>query len=515
MLSNHRDDIPNLSDAEALSFLYQIAGVGLIVWNLKQESLSISPNIWDLFGFRADPEEYHDVNFWQGIIHVDDWTNVNQAISDIKLRKTLSKEIVFRIKKSEDDFLWILARVHNVEYNQNTTFKIVASLIEVDRLNSDHVEAKLHWDRYRNLINSSPIGVFVTLRENPKTIIYTNDTLAEILGVDDIENEDSKILEKRYILRDHDFTQFILETDKKRMLALLNDKYLNDTSVKELKMITQDSKILDVEVKIIVSDWEEKEAIYFFIQDVTQRKLERDQLAMANEDLERFTYSVSHDLKTPLTTIRSFLGELQKESRERNSELFIEDLNRITRAAGRLEKLVAGLLELSRIGRFHTEKETVSLENVVSKQLESLSEMVKNSNAAIIVGKLPTIKAVRVRMHQLMQNLIQNAVKFMGDEKKPTVEIGSIKKNDMYIVFVRDNGIGIEDNHKERIFEVFSRLNPKIDGTGVGLAEAKRIVETHDANLWVEESPPRSWNPKGKGSTFCISFPESSIINWR
>jgi len=226
------------------------------------------------------------------------------------------------------------------------------------------------------------------------------------------------------------------------------------------------------------------------------------ELEAKNAELERFTYTVSHDLKSPLITISGFLGLLEADAKSGNTEKFKGDLQRINEAAEKMQRLLNELLELSRIGRLVNPSSDTSFEKIVEEALTLTRGRLMAGHIKVNVEKdLPIIHGDRPRLVEVMQNLIDNAAKFIGDQSTPTIEIGVQKQDRQQLFFVKDNGIGIDLAYHERIFGLFDKLDPRSEGTGVGLALAKRIIEVHGGRIWVESEG------KGKGSMFCFTLP--------
>ncbi len=222
-----------------------------------------------------------------------------------------------------------------------------------------------------------------------------------------------------------------------------------------------------------------------------------------NAELERFTYTVSHDLKSPLVTIRGFLGYLREDAASGDMVRFDKDLNRIANATDKMQALLNDLLELSRVGRTINPPEDISFGQIVKEAMELV--VGPNDEARVkfdIHPDLPIIHGDHPRLVEVMQNLINNAIKFMGHQTEPRIEIGlnGCDKDGKPIFFIRDNGIGIEPQYHERIFGLFNRLDPSVHGTGIGLTLVRRIVEIHGGRIWVESE-------YGRGSTFLFTLP--------
>ena len=246
-------------------------------------------------------------------------------------------------------------------------------------------------------------------------------------------------------------------------------------------------------------------------RDVTERRraeAEREglirELEARNAELERFSYTVSHDLKTPLVTIRGFLGLVEQAAERGDTATVRADMQRIYRASDRMERLLSEVLDLSRAGRVAGPAAAVELDSVAREAVANAAQELKQQRVAVeIAPGLPVVMGDRVRLVEVVQNLLANAARFMGDERRPRVVIGRRggAPEGQALVFVQDNGIGIDPRFHEQVFRLFDKLDPKSPGTGVGLALVKRIVEVHGGRVWVE-SPGA-----GHGTTFCFTLP--------
>lgn len=227
-----------------------------------------------------------------------------------------------------------------------------------------------------------------------------------------------------------------------------------------------------------------------------------EELEGKNAELERFTYTVSHDLKSPLITIRGFLGFLKEDSLSGNQLRLESDIQRITGATEKMQRLLNDLLELSRVGRQINQPREINLNDVIAEVLELLHGRISQGGIAVSVAEdLPIVFGDRPRILEVMLNLIDNASKFMGDQPSPRIEIrqrGFL--DDMPVFYVQDNGIGIASEFRENIFGLFNKLDARTEGTGVGLALVRRIIEFHRGRIWVESE-------LGKGATFLFSLP--------
>jgi PAS domain S-box-containing protein len=233
---------------------------------------------------------------------------------------------------------------------------------------------------------------------------------------------------------------------------------------------------------------------------------EREQLITELEsrtaEMERFTYTVSHDLKSPLITIQGFLGLLEKDAMAGDTERMETDIGYIRAAAATMQRLLNELLELSRIGRVINPLTEIALSELAQEAVTLVSGQITARGVQVqIAPDLPVVTGDRPRLLEVFQNLLDNAVKFMGSQPQPYINIGMRQEGEEPVYYVQDNGIGIAPRYHEKVFGLFERLDVASDGTGIGLTLVKRIIEVHGGRVWVESAG------EGQGSTFCFTLP--------
>jgi PAS domain S-box-containing protein len=238
------------------------------------------------------------------------------------------------------------------------------------------------------------------------------------------------------------------------------------------------------------------------VDDLTERRQDALELEQKNDELTRFTYTVSHDLRSPLVTIRSFAGFLAADLAAGDQARVAQDLGFIQTAAERMSKLLDELLALSRVGRMVTAPTPVPLRALLDEAVAIVQGRIVATGARVEITAPPVIvSGDRVRLVEVFQNLLDNAVKFAAPGAQPHVELGADLAGPEPVLFVRDHGIGIDPRYQHKLFGLFEKLDPAAEGTGVGLALCKRIVELHGGRIWVES------DGLGRGTTFRLALP--------
>jgi signal transduction histidine kinase len=223
------------------------------------------------------------------------------------------------------------------------------------------------------------------------------------------------------------------------------------------------------------------------------------ELERSNRELDQFAAVTSHDLKEPLQTVTVFAGLLNRDYRDQLDETGRTFLDSILASTERMRALIRDLLEFSRVGHGELQCEPVPADELLERARENLAGHIAEKSATLIVDPLPTVEVDPPQLCQVFQNLLSNAIKF-SDEEVPEVRVSATAVDSTWQFAVRDNGIGIDPVHAERIFKPFARLGGGKEGTGIGLAICQRIVEHHGGRIWVEGEP-------GAGSTFFFTIP--------
>ena len=245
-------------------------------------------------------------------------------------------------------------------------------------------------------------------------------------------------------------------------------------------------------------------------KEVKQRQLiEKDRkrlvvdLEHRNDELERYAYTVSHDLKSPLITIKGFAGFLEQDVEQGNTAKVIADVARINEAVQTMSNLLEDILKLSKVNLVPELFVEVSLDETIAKSITLVTGEIESHAVDVRVElNLPIVKGEPQHLIEVFQNLISNAVKFMGEQNNPVIEIGATKQGDRVLCYVKDNGVGIAKEYQQRVFNLFERLETDTEGTGLGLSIVKRIIERHGDKIQIDSD-------LGKGCKFYFTLPAS------
>jgi len=265
-----------------------------------------------------------------------------------------------------------------------------------------------------------------------------------------------------------------------------------------------EQKVIQCNIREITRRKRAEAELHLLNQTLQQRIIEgTSQLRSANEALQTFNSSVSHDLRAPLRQILSFVDLLQQEANLSPSEES-QFLANISKSAHQMRKLIDDLIAFSRVGQADLHKADVDLDALVQETLADFQTQKKERNVAWEIHALPEVRADRALLRMVLVNLVSNAMKFTGTRDEAKIEIGNVPRQDgETIIFIRDNGVGFNPRHADKLFGVFQRLHSAADfeGTGIGLANVRRIIDRHGGRTWAE-------GIENGGATFYFSLPK-------
>lgn len=355
--------------------------------------------------------------------------------------------------------------------------------------------------RYRTLVELLPAITFMATFDEGLSDVYVSPQIESLLGYTQKEWLEEPIL----------WYQRLHNEDRERW----NREFARTISSGEplrsaYRVLARSGKVvwLQTEVRIARDDRNRPAFIHGIAMDVTATK-EAEQrvrryatkLEQTNKELEKFAYVASHDLQEPLRSMLSYSQILTEDYSEKLDAEGLDHLQRISAAGRRMKELIQALLQFSKLGRDELPMTAVDFNEVVVQAVSNLDATIREAGAVVTVDPLPSAPAHRSYIVALFQNLIGNALKFRS-ATPPRIHVSVSRADGWWEFSVRDNGIGIDSEYRERIFEVFQRLHTQaeVPGTGIGLAVCKKIMDLHKGRIWVESEP-------GKGSTFKFTIP--------
>lgn len=450
-----------------------------------------------LTGYEFD--EYVLTGGWDGHLHPDD---IEKDLADLK--KLFNRQEVtgseIRTFAKDGTVRWERVFAHPVwNEAEDRLAGIIGAVQDVTKQKQAELMLRETLLQQAAILNNIPDMAW--LKDTKSRYIAVNEQFAKVSGKtikEIIGKTDHEIWEKSFADHYVEDDREVIQSGKRKEL----EETLLDHNGREHWIETIKTPIRNSQGEIT--------GTIGIARNITERKqaeLEREhliaELEAKNAELERFTYTVSHDLKSPLVTITGFLTYLEKSARTGNFDRFKQDLERIQQAAEKMQTLLKDLLELSRIGRLMNEATEVKFGDIVREALSLTDVQIKTRGAQVeFTDEGRTLFGDRLRLMEVLQNLLDNAVKFMGSQPKPHIRIGTrTGENNETVFFVQDNGIGIEPQFQERIFGLFNKLDANTHGSGVGLSIVKRIIEVHGGRIWVESQP-------GAGSTFFFTVHE-------
>lgn len=426
---------------------------------------------------RWDGELTHRKHNGEIIIVLSRWSLQKDEIGNPKGFLEINTDITER-KLAEENL-----EVYITELKESNE-EIARSQVELEALHR----------RYQNLFDTAPVG-YITL--NPSGMITdVNNTMVELTG-----------FTKSY-MNQGSFTLLVSPKSKNMYYSTITDaiKTIEKQTV-ELELNKKDNTTFDAITEFVFTP--EDKQIKLTITDITKRKRAEDRLKEtikeledSNHELESFAYITSHDLQEPLRTIASYAQLIERRYKGKLDQDADEFMEFMVNGAARMKEMIQGLLDYSRVGTRGEKFKEFNAEEALNNALSNLQSSIKENNAEITYDKLPVIYGDKWQITSIFLNLISNALKFCCKKGvKPKVHISASKEDDEYVFSVHDNGIGLDKEYSDQIFEVFKRLHTidEYHGVGIGLAIVKRIVDRHGGRVWVESE-------SGKGSTFYFTI---------
>lgn len=416
---------------------------------------------------------------------------------------TATSGVIMGVYKPGGELAWISTNAQPIyQHGDEQPSSAVVTFYDVTEQKKAEIALRESEERLRSIVGTLSEGL--VLHDTSGNIIFCNPAAAYILGTTEEELlrsssasfESKTFRENGEILAPHEHPAMATLATGTPYSGIIIGVMKPDASLVWLSVNSRPlysvGSVTPISAVVTFIDITERRQTELLIQEQLRA------LEAKTVEMERFIYTVSHDLKSPLVTIKGFLGMVQEDVNAKEYDRIPGDLQRIGNAANRMQHLLEDLLELSRIGRVINPSEHFSMTNLASETVELLHGILTQRNIRVSIDEdMPIIFGDKMRFREVYQNLIENASKFMGNQAEPHIEIGvqSDAESGDTVFFVKDNGIGIPSQYQEKIFGLFDKLDPKTDGTGIGLALVRRIIDLHGGRIWVESDA-------GFGATF-------------
>ena len=342
-------------------------------------------------------------------------------------------------------------------------------------------------EKYKALVDHALVGIGI--HQNAQ-MVYANKQFASMLRFSEEEIIGLPIL------------QLIHPDERELIMSRAHDRYSGKEVIDtyEMRMVRKDGSFMPAFISNTAIEYNGARATLITVVDTTETKL-RKELEQVNQELERFTYSVSHDLRAPLRSIEGFSQALKEDYEDRLDREGQDYLQRIRAACQRMAAMIDAILQLSRIGRYEMHKEKVNLSAIAQDIASDLETTSPERKVEFSIAEAVFAAGDPMLLRMVLENLIGNAWKFTQEHELGRIEFGVMQQNSKRIYYVRDNGLGFDMKYATKIFDPFQRLdNAKaFSGTGIGLASVKRIIHRHGGEIWAESAV-------GKGSTFYFTL---------
>ncbi|WP_207591707.1 PAS domain S-box protein [Halomontanus rarus] len=494
----------------------EAGAVGTWEWRIPEDTFVSGTTFARTFGI--DPENARKgvpLERYLSSIHEDDRDRIVERIEEA-VEACGEYEEEYRVWNADDELRWIVARGHVECDEDGNPERFPGALTDITERKRAELEVEEHTKQLETLFRVLPVGVVVANGDG--SLRRANDTAKEIWGGDVFEAESVDEYEK-FIAEWADTGESVGPEDW-TMSRVLQGEAVMEPNTYEISAFDGERRIIMEHGMPVTDEHGTVSRAVVTLTDITERKEYQRKLEESNERLEQFAYAASHDLQEPLRMITSYLQLIESRYADELGDDGQEFLEFAVDGAERMREMIDGLLEYSRVETRGDPFEPVDLDSVLEETMTDLQLQIEETDAEIETESLPCVHGDRGQLRQVFQNLIDNALEYSGDEP-PRVHVsaerreasrdsersGEVAGNDgsEWIVSVSDEGSGIDPDDRERVFEVFQRLHTsdEHDGTGIGLALCKRIVERHEGDIWVESN-------SGDGSTFSFTLPAAA-----
>ncbi len=481
--------------AERFDRVLQASNDGWWDWDVVNDRMFYSPRWWSMLGYAAD-DLPPGTRICHSIVHPDDVEVLDTLFGQALANGPDSCELEFRLRHKDGHYVPVLARTHVVRDAAGRPLRVSGANLDLTERKRAEAQLRASEETFRSLYELSPYGMARNRMDG--TFCDANHAFLDIVGYDKqalLTLSYWDLTPKSYIEQE---SIQLREIDARNAYGPYEKEYIH-----------RSGRLVPVRlrgVRIIGSDG--VPYIWSIVEDITERRAAdramretSAELARSNADLEQFAYVASHDLREPLRMVSAYVSLLERRFGEVLGQDGREFVAFARDGAQRMDRLICDLLDYSRVKRMGDEIIAVDAGEAVTAALQNLQTAIQRTGAEVSVAPLPRVLAAPVQLQRLFQNLIGNALKYGDTTRPPRIRIAAETTDGVVRFSVADNGIGIDPQYHERVFGIFQRLHTRqeYDGTGIGLAICRSILERHGGRIWVESTP-------GEGSTFLFTL---------
>ncbi|WP_440763843.1 PAS domain-containing sensor histidine kinase [Natronorubrum sp. DTA7] len=487
-----------LTDAKTqLEAATEAGAIGTWEWHIPDDQFVTGESFATTFD--VDPDAAREgvpLDRFLSSIHEDDRDRVAREIEETVDRCDECK-LEYRVWNADGDLRWVVARGHVECDEDGNAVRFPGALTDITERKQAELELEKQSRQLETLFQVLPVGAVVANADG--SLRRANNTAKEIWGGDVFDSDSVEEYDK-FSATWADSGESVGPKDW-TMYQVLQGEEVREPNVYEIEAFDGERRIIMEHGKPVRDERGNVSRAVVTLTDITDRRAYQRKLEESNDRLEQFAYAASHDLQEPLRMVTSYLQLLEKRYGDAFDDDGEEFLAFAIDGAERMREMIDALLEYSRVDTQGDPFEPVELDAVLEDVREDLQMRIEETDADITTDELPRVDGDSSQLRQLFQNLLQNAIEYSGDEP-PRIEISAERTGCDWNVSVRDEGVGIDPDDTERIFEVFQRLHSyeEHSGTGIGLALCRRIVERHGGEIWVESTPE-------DGTTFSFTLP--------
>ena len=505
------DDLMNNAEA--------ILKFGFWLWDFQTEKIYWTKGMYNMLQYDTEDEMETSITpdfYASHILKNDAYLDFENRFKNGKVKDSYRNKL--QLKTNKDNLITVFEHA-NIEYDEQGQIKRITGLTRDITIQEESMKSLA--DYKEMMLENETFLNYGTWESDPEgKELYWSEGMYNIFGYEEADRDGLKLNKELYI-QHMNADDFLKGVEKNMEQNVVKENYQWDYEIKDNKGLI---KIISTYGKVIRNNDQEIEKIIGTTRDVTElRRYERmleskiSELNRSNRELEEFAYVASHDLQEPLRKISTFSQRLQLKFSNKLGDDGNLYISRVVAACDNMRKLIDNLLEFSRISLNNPPPQQVDLYAIVENAMEELDLTIAETNTEISVGKLPSVEAISSQMLQLFANMLNNSIKFRKQDTPLQISIESkkltVSEKQLYklatdityfLITIKDNGIGFEQQYADKIFQLFQRLEGKSEypGTGIGLSICKKIVTNHRGLILANATP-------GNGATFSIILPKN------